>query len=202
MAIANSPAHSPLMLPYQPMRVSVERYHELIERGFFTDNSAYELLEGVIVEKMTKHPAHVYATNKVRALIASLVSSDCHLRSQDPITLATSEPEPDLAVVSGTLEQFAAKHPSGRDVLLLVEVAESSLSTDRYKAGIYAAAGVEAYWIVNLPQRTVEVYTSPVQEGAVWRYTKTRIYPETEKIPVELGDKLVGTISAAALFPN
>src|SRR5438046_1132038 len=117
----------PLLMPYQPMRMSIEQYHHLIDTGMFVTNERFELLEGVVVEKMTKNPP-----------------------SQDLITLADSEPEPDLAVIRGSFEDYGKRHPRSDDVGLVIEISDASLVTDRYKASIYAAAGIPFYLIVNL----------------------------------------------------
>jgi Uma2 family endonuclease len=201
MATSLVPDYFASPLPYQPMRVSVERYHQLIRQGFFAENEQCELLEGVIVEKMTKHPQHAYATRKCYALLSKLLPANWHLTNQDPITLVNSEPEPDIAVVRGTLENYATRHPGAGDVALVIEVADSSLPTDRYKAGIYAAAGIPVYWIVNLVERLVEVYSTPVHVDGTWSYSDCRKYPILEKIPVVVQGETIAHLLSDDLMP-
>src|SRR5690242_17800567 len=93
----------PLTVPYQPMRMTVDQYHHLIDAGMFGENERFELLEGVVVEKMTKKPAHVVACRHCETAIARRLPSGWHVRAQDPITLLGSEPEPDVAIVRGKL---------------------------------------------------------------------------------------------------
>lgn len=73
-------------------------------------------------------------------------------------TLANSEPEPDVAIVRGRLDDFSSRHPGPNDVSLVVEVADKTLVTDRFKAQLYAGAGIPVYWIVNLSERAIEVF--------------------------------------------
>lgn len=193
--------HLPLTVPYQPMRMTVEQYHNLIDAGTFAENERFELLEGVIVEKMTKKPAHVLACGRCEALIARWLPSGWHIRSQDPITLAGSEPEPDVAVVRGKLDDYGARHPNGDEVALIVEVAETSLVTDRYKAQIYAAAGIPCYWIVNLPERVVEVYAMPNRRGKRLVYSEPKRCQAEDEIPVIIEGNEVGRIRAGDLLP-
>jgi Uma2 family endonuclease len=200
--VPNTPLnHSPqCSMPYQPMRISVERYHELIARGFFAENANYELLDGVIVEKRTKNRPHSYATQKCYALLFKMVLPSWHVVSQEPITLAQSEPEPDVTVIQGALEDYPAQHPAAGKVALVVEVADSSLSTDRFKAGIYAEAGIPVYWIVNLSERVVEVYTSPKLVEQNWGYSECKLFRGEEEVPVILNEQRVGQMPVHALW--
>lgn len=190
----------PLCLPYQPLRITVRRYHELINQGVFSENERCELLEGVVVEKMTKNPPHVVANRRCEQRFASLLPPGWHVRSQDPLTLAQSEPEPDVAIVRGRFEDYATRHPAGDDVALVVEVADASLATDRYKVEIYAAAGIPCYWILNLVDRVVEVYTSPVTAGAKSSYANVRRCAANDEIAVFLADQEVARLSVADLL--
>ena len=208
MATAILPSHPatipvpPVLWPYQPMRISVERFHELITQGFFAENERFELLEGVIAEKLTKHPPHAYATKKCYAMLSKMLAAPWHVISQDPITLSTSEPEPDIAVIQGLLEDFTARHPGSGEIPLVVEVSESTLATDRYKAGIYAAAGIPIYWIVNLTERVVEVYSLPGEVEQNHAYAAQRLFRGDEAIPVQLAGQIVGHIRVNELIPE
>src|SRR5205823_2588074 len=105
---------------------------------------------------------------------------DWSLRIQSAITLSDSEPEPDLAVVRGDERRYAAHHPRPADVGLLIEVADSTLLGDRADKGrIYARAGIAIYWIVNLIDRQVEVYSAPSGSGDSSAYGQRTDYGET-----------------------
>lgn len=139
--------------------ISVEQYHKISESGLIGRKT--ELIEGLIIEKMTKSPLHTYIINLLFNFFADRLPEDYLLRKEDPLTLATSEPEPDLSIVKGSLEDFRTVHPKQAE--LVIEVAVSSLDLDREKGAIYAAAGIPEYWIVIPEARQVEVYKKPYE---------------------------------------
>lgn len=152
-------------------RFSVEQYHRMIASGAFTEDDRMELLEGWVVEKMPKNPTHSIVTGKLQNIINAQVPSGWHLRNQEPITLSESEPEPDLAIVRGTYDDYARSHPGPHDVAVVFEVSDSTLRDDRWKQGIYAKAGIPTYVIFNLPDQTIETYTNPSEAGYRGRST-------------------------------
>jgi Uma2 family endonuclease len=142
--------------PFRPLR-RVE-YDKLIELGAF-QNERIELLEGLLVPMNPIGPPHSSAVQKLTALLVPLFAGRATVRIQSPVAaLELSEPEPDVAVVP--LGDYDTAHPDVVD--LLIEVAESSLAVDRgVKLHLYAACAIPEYWIVNLVDRRVEVYTEP-----------------------------------------
>ena len=111
--------------------LSVRHYHEMIRSGILTAGDPVELLEGLLVVKMAKNPRHTAATQAVRRAVERLLPAGWHVRARDPITLADSEPEPDVAVVRGGPERYEDRHPGPRDVGLVIETADASLERDR-----------------------------------------------------------------------
>jgi len=110
-------------------------------------------------------------------------------------------PEPDLIVARGELADYLTRHPGPDETLLVVEISSSSLLTDRYKAEIYGEAGIPWYWIVNLTERRIEVYSHPTATAAGARYGQPRIYTRGETIPVIVAGQAVGNIAADRLLP-
>jgi Uma2 family endonuclease len=158
----------------QAAPISVETYHALGEQGLVGPRT--ELLRGVIIEKMSKSPLHVAIVRKlIEQISAALRPGQC-LRKEDPLTLADSEPEPDIAVVAGSAEDYRRAHP--RTALLVVEVAISTAEVDRAKAVVYAEAGVPEYWLVLPESGVIEVFTQP--KGAA--YQQRRIVQRGESI--------------------
>lgn len=157
--MASAIASAPYVLPVA--RFTVEQYHRMIASGALDEDDDVELIEGWVVRKMAKGPAHAYVTGRLEDFLRAHVATGLHVRNQEPITLSASEPEPDLCIARGGRERFRSAHPGAADVVLVVEVADSSLATDRVKARSYGAAGIPEYWLVNLPERCVEVHTSP-----------------------------------------
>lgn len=190
-------AYEPPPVPVR--RFSVEEYHRLILDGYFGEDERVELLEGWIVPKMTRNPAHDVAIDLAQEVLRGLVPEGWRVRGQSAVTMPDSEPEPDLAVVRGRARDYRDRHPGPDDMALVVEVADSSLGRDRgLKRKIYARAGVPAYWIVNLVDRTVEVYSEPEESGA---YRQRRDYRAGERLPVVLDGQVVGEVDPEALLP-
>jgi Uma2 family endonuclease len=190
-------------VPTEPIfRLSVEQYHEMIRAGILVDGDPVELLEGWLVQKMTKNPGHRLATYLTREALTRVVPSSYYVDSQEPVTTSDSEPEPDTAVVRGKPRDYPDRHPGPRDVALLVEVADSSLRRDStLKKRIYARAEVPVYWIVNLIERRIEVYTNPSGAGEHPDYQQRQDYGENDEVPVVLDGKEVGRIRVRDLLP-
>lgn len=141
-----------------------QEYYRAAEQGLFRSDERLELIRGEIIQKVSPQgrPHAKIITKTVKALEAVFVSG-CHVVSQQPLYVSEeSEPEPDVMVVNGTADDYD-EHPTPTDVLLLVEVSDSTVRFDRReKAALYAESGVTEYWIVNVQARTLEVYRDPV----------------------------------------
>jgi Uma2 family endonuclease len=173
-------------------RLSVEQYHDMARQGIFADDDPVELLEGLLVRKMTVSPAHHRATHRVQDALRSRVPQSHYVASPSSVTLAASEPEPDVLVVRGSNDDYAHHHPGPGDVALVVEVSDASLRRDQgFKKAIYAKSSLPIYWIVNLIDRRVEVYTDPT--GAA-DYRSHRDYGETESAPLIIDGREVARI--------
>src|SRR5262245_48565646 len=137
--------------------LSVEEYHRLDE--FNEHGRRTELIRGIVIEKMSKSPLHASIAKQLYDLIAAALPKGLIVRREDPITLGASEPEPDIAVVRGSVAGFFHAHPTTAE--LVIEVAVSSAKLDRENAALYAEAGVAEYWIVLCRERRIEVYRRP-----------------------------------------
>ncbi len=135
-------------------------YERLVDIGLFM-GERLELLDGALVVREPQGSPHAAITGKVGRVLGAAFGHGWHVRLHSPLALGDfSEPEPDVAVVAGESEDYIAAHPS--TAVLVVEVADSSLWLDRrFKAAIYARAGLREYWIVNLVDRIVEVHREP-----------------------------------------
>lgn len=190
----------PKIVAFQPVRLSVARYHELTRAGAFTEHDAVELLDGVVVEKMSKNPAHRLATRKCDLLLSRLCPAGWHVQNQEPITLQNSEPEPDLAIVRGRLEDYADRHPLGHETTLVVEVAETTLVTDRYKAELYAQAKIPVYWLINLVDGCVEVMTGLQSVNDKVAYAERKSFKPGEFLPLVVDGHEIQTIAVSELL--
>jgi Uma2 family endonuclease len=192
-----------LAVPPEPvLPLTVGQYHEMVRAGILAEGEPIELLEGWLVGKMTKDPPHTLSVGCTYDTLRQLVGPIWHVRSEGPITTGDSEPEPDISVIRGRRRDFVDRHPGPSDVALLVEVADASLERDRgWKKQIYAAARIPVFWIVNLVDRQVEVFTQPSGPGKQPDYATGQVFAASDAIPVVLDGREVGTIAVSELLP-
>jgi Uma2 family endonuclease len=157
-----------------------EEYHRAAELGLFRPEERLELLDGEILDKMTQKELHAAAAAQAARLLAEAFGSGHHTRGHSPIILnEISEPEPDVAVVVGTAFDYLSSHPRAADLLLVVEVSDTTLRFDRTrKRPAYARAGIREYWILNLRERRLEVYRDP--SGS--RYRTSLVHGEHDTV--------------------
>jgi Uma2 family endonuclease len=183
-------------------RFSLARYQKMIEVGILTPEDKVELLENYVVLKMPRNPPHDGTVQLGTEALLPLVPPGWRLRVQLTVVFTDSQPEPDFAVVRGDARTYLARHPGPADVGLLIEVADSSLLRDqRDKTRIYARGGIPGYWIINLLDRQVEVYTQPSGPTALPSYGSVQIYHSGERVPLVLDGVTVGTVAVADLLP-
>jgi hypothetical protein len=182
-------------------RFTVKQYHRMIEEGILTDNDRVELLQGWIVPKMAQSHPHAGTVTRITRRLTPVLPRRWLLRVQSAITLPESEPEPDLAIVRGPEEVYFRRHPRPLDIGLSIEVAGSSLLDDRRRKGeIYALARIPHYWVVNLVDRVVEVYSRP-RAGKIAGYRSQRSYGIKESVPLILAGRVVRKIRVSELLP-
>ena len=172
------------------MPISVEQYRDMGEAGVIDERT--ELLRGVIFQKMNKSPLHGWTVRRLRSLVEPKLPPDCYLRQEEPLSFATSEPEPDLAVVEGSILDHREEHPSV--ARLVVEVAVTSKEIDSEKASIYAEAGIPEYWLVLPQEKVVKQFTGI--EGGCYEHVELIAYGQLlnsttiPNIAVELSEPL------------
>jgi Uma2 family endonuclease len=183
-------------------QLSVDKYHQMIDAGILEEGEKVELLEGYLVPKMTIHPPHATALQRVRKRIEARVPAGWDTRIGQPITLLDSEPEPDVAVARGDEATYDRRHPGPSDLGVVIEVAHSSLTLDRvHMARIYARAGIVEYWIVNLIDRQIEVYTQPSGPTAAPAYGHRQDHRPGDSVPLVLDGVPVGQIAVSEVLP-
>jgi Uma2 family endonuclease len=188
--------------PFTFWRWSVEKYHEMVRAGILTEDDPVELLDGAIVKKMTKSPLHSTVTGLVHEAVHQYLPKGFFVNSQEPITLAESEPEPDLVIVRGDRLDYLDRHPGPADVILVGEVTDSSLPRDRvYKKSLYAAAGIAVYWIVNLVDRRLEVYSDCTSSVSGADYARSDFYGIEDKVPLVIEGRTVAEIPIREILP-
>ena len=164
-------------LPLTLRRFTRHEYERLVDLGLF-QRDPVELIGGQLVVAEPQGSCHATALGAADDVLRAILPPGWIVRAQMPIALdEDSAPEPDLAVVPGTRADYLESHPARP--ALAVEVADSSLDFDRQSKGsLYARAGIQDYWIVNLIDRVLEVYRDPVLDASApygWRYRSVRI---------------------------
>jgi Uma2 family endonuclease len=183
-------------------RWSVEKYHEMVHTGIIDEDDPVELLDGWIVKKMTKSPLHRTVTGLLREILQRVMPAGWFVDSQDPVTLSASEPEPDAVLVRGNRLDYLDRHPGPGDIALVAEVSDSGLTRDRvFKKSIYAAAGITVYWVVNLVDRRIEVYSGCTNSGSGADYARCDCYAVGDRVPLIVDGQIVAEIPVGEILP-
>ncbi len=183
-------------------RLSVSAYHAMIDSGILGSDDPVELLEGWLVTKMSKNPPHRVATGLIHDALLAILPPNWFFDVQDPVTTDDSEPEPDLSLIRGTRRQYTQGHPIASDTALVIEVSDTTLYRDRgTKKRIYARAGFPEYWIVNLNDEMIEVYTLPSGPTSDPDYGNRQDYGAVDTIPLVLDGVEVGRIAVKDVLP-
>lgn len=194
------------VMPFQAYtafrRFSVAEYQKMIAAGILTDEDKVELLDGYVVHKMPRNPPHDGSITALNEILVRLIPPGWVVRCQTGATLAESQPEPDIAIARGDRRLYFTRHPLPSDLALVIEVADSSLDRDRTdKARIYAGDGVPVYWVVNLVDRVVEVYSNPTGPVPGAHYQRQQVYHLGASVLVELDGKSVGSVVVSEILP-
>jgi Uma2 family endonuclease len=186
--------------PESLYRMSIEQYEAMVASGVFSKRDRFHLVNGYLVAKMAEHPPHTFACDALRFAVESLLSVGWYVRIDKPLRIVAraSEPEPDLVVVRGTIRDFEEIHPEPAQAPFVVEVANTSLSEDRGMIRVYGAGGVATYWIVNLIDRQVEVYTGAGPDG----YQTRQDYKAGQQVPFILDGVELGRITVTDILPR
>ena len=148
----------------KPHRFTVAEYYRIAEAGLFKRDARIELIRGEIIDMAAIGSPHFGMVNRLTRMLGLAVGAQGIVHVQNPVRLGdSSEPEPDVTILKPRADDYEDGAPGPDDVLLLIEVADTSLDYDRaIKAPLYAESGIQEYWIVNVRDRIVEVYRQPV----------------------------------------
>jgi Uma2 family endonuclease len=178
-------------------RLTLRQFEMMIGAGVFGDERV-ELLNGIMVAKITASHPHTYAVAALGELLrAALPRTEWSVREEKSVRLGSrSRPEPDVAIVRGPWTEYAHKPPTEHDVSLLIEVSDSSYAedTDR-KRRLYERFGVPEYWVVDLQNRQVEVFTLEQRT-----FGPPMVFTESEEIPITLDGRAYGRIAVSGLL--
>ena len=163
-----------------PKRFRVEDFRRMTEAGILPEESGWEIIDGYLIDKMSIGSKHASVVRRVSKLLERKFGEITQVSGQNPIHIDEfNEPEPDIALLKPREDFYAESHPLPQDVLLLIEVSDSTVEFDRkVKQTLYAEAGIVEFWIVNLPDETVECY-SQLKNG---NYRLARILEKGETV--------------------
>lgn len=150
-----------LPLPRRPFTTA--EYHRLLEVGILTEDDRVELIDGEIIEMAPIGPRHTACVKRLAAFLIRKVKQNAVVGVQDPIQLDDySEPQPDISVLKWRADFYAQGHPTPQDVLIAIEVADTTLESDQVvKLPSYARAGIAEAWLVDLVNDRLEIHSSP-----------------------------------------
>ena len=153
--------------------ITADEFEQMGKTGIFSPDARLELLEGVIYQMSPIGSPHAACVKVLSTLLHSLFSGKLIIGTQDPIRVDDfSEPQPDISLVRWRDDFYRPAHPTPADVLLVIEVADSTVESDRsYKMPLYAKAGIPEAWLVNLPDETIELYAEPA--GRAYQFSKS-----------------------------
>lgn len=169
-------------------RFSIAEYHRLGELGFFAPDDRFELIRGEIIIKAAKSTFHSVCNSLLLGELYLILRKRAIVRGQEPIILsADSEPEPDVVIARNRSDNYLSSHPEPADILLVIEVSDSTLKYDRRtKLSLYAESGISDYWIFNLVDIQLEMHSEPYQKqrgGFDYRVKRVVLPNEVVVIP-------------------
>jgi Uma2 family endonuclease len=165
-------------------RFTADEAIRMVDAGIIGEDERLELLDGALVEMSPQGVTHSKTLLELGERLRAAFRDRAYVREQQPLACTPYDlPEPDVAVIRGRISDYA-EHPTGRDAILVVELAWSSQGDDRRKIPTYAAAGVEVYWLVDLAARRLELRTTPVGDA----FQVTRVLGEDDVVELPESD--------------
>lgn len=148
-------------------KFTIKQYNQMIEAGIFAEDNRVELIRGEIVEMASIGRRHAACVNRLTELFVLRLAQAVIVGVQNPVELEdNSEPQPDIALLRRRADFYEAGHPQVEDVLLLVEVADTTVEFDReVKIPLYAESGISEVWVVDINEQCLEVYRQPAPNG-------------------------------------
>jgi Uma2 family endonuclease len=201
IAPARPKISSPLPSGTPPLhRITVDEYERIVASGALEDPNRIELIDGYMVDKMAKNPEHSFSATAIHQAFVDRLPAGWLARKEEPVRIpAYNEPEPEVAVVRGINADYRRRIPTPDDVALLVEVSDSTLAQDQgLKLMAYATDRIPVYWIVNLVDRQIEVYTRPTKAG---RYRSRKDYKPGQQVPVVIDGQPLPPIAVDDIMP-
>jgi Uma2 family endonuclease len=188
---------------------SIEQVEAMVHQGILSEADRVELWDGVLIEKMTKNTPHIVAAARLGKFLHRAVPEGYTICVEATIALPWpgrrrrgSLPEPDVVIVVGDPDTFG-RRIGPQDIAVIIEIADTSLAEDRTRTKRrYARAAIPTYWLINLPERRIEVYSGPTGPSRSPDYGTLTIFGEDQYLPLVLGGIEVGQILVRDLLPS
>ena len=197
-ALDDSPSQVVIESPTNLRYWTVQEYHQMSDLGILDPSQRTELIAGQIILTTAKGTPHVLTLRLLAtALKNALVDPAIFVSTQDPIRLDNfSEPEPDLALIKGTILDYTQAHPGAEDIYLVIEVADSTLKQDcEVKDKLYARSSIAEYWVIDIKNRQVQIFRDPTPTG----YSSQLILTETHSVSPLAFPEMI--LSIASILP-
>lgn len=191
------------MIAIARKKFTIDEYHRLIDWGFFAKNERVELIRGEIIKMSPKRTPHSVCNSLLWKALYDLIGNQAEIRVQEPIFISpNSEPEPNIVIAIQQDDNYLSSHPTPKDILLVIEIADSTLKYDQEtKLSLYAEAGISNYWIFNLVTRHLEVYHQPFQDRkGQFAYRSKQIILSNETVKLPQFDSL--NLDLSQVFPG
>ncbi len=182
-------------------KFTIAEYHRLGDLGFFDQSDRFELIKGEIITMAPKRTPHSVCNSLLFGELYRLLYGRANVRGQEPISLlGNSEPEPDVVIANKKDDNYLAAHPTAEDLILVIEISDSTLKYDREtKRSLYAEAGINHYWIINLVDNHLEAYRDPFANGGNYGYRHKSIVLASEAIAIPEFPDL--SLQLSSIFP-
>ena len=180
-------------------RFTVSQFDRMLRDGTIGSQDRVELIDGLVVTRMSKNPPHILAGKLLFSALSGIVPDGWHVTKDDDVVVSEHDkPQPDLAVVRGSPRDYQDKYATPDRIALAVEISESTLASDQsVKKPRHAAAQIPVYWIVDLVHEQLEVYSDP--SGG--RYGNRAVFTRGQAVPVVIDGKLVSQIAVSEIVP-
>jgi Uma2 family endonuclease len=186
--------------PLRLYRLSVAQYDEMARLGVLKKSDRVELIDGFMVEKKVKNERHVTTTWLLHLAFSRALAPGWFAVTESPIVLARSEPEPDVMIVRGRIQDYFRRKPAPGDVSLLVEVSDTTYLEDRARAAYYAESGITDYWIANIREQRIEVYSDPTGPAEAPEYRTRLDHGRDDTVPLIVEAQVVARLAVRDLL--
>ena len=201
-ATMTQPAAIPGLPPWVPAslyRLTLEQYEAMVDAGILGKRDHVHLMDGYLVAKMTENDPHATADLLCGEALDRVIPPGWHIRPGKLIRIPgqTSKPQPDRSVARGAVRDYARRSPGPDRIAMVVEVSDATLADDRKLAGLYGRAGIPIYWVINVVDGQVEVYSRPGPQG----HEAMEVLAPGHVLSVVIDGAEVGQIPVADLLP-